>query len=70
MMSIEMATFLLGLTIFFRNGNKSLINDDPKLAKKLNADGCHLGQKDISLTEVLKKYFQPTETKVLCSANT
>ena len=30
---------------------KFLINDDPILAKKLNADGCHLGQKD---TEILK----------------
>ena len=26
---------------------KFLINDDPYLAKKLNADGCHLGQKDM-----------------------
>ena len=26
-----------------------LINDDPLLAKKLNADGCHLGQKDMDL---------------------
>ena len=28
---------------------KFLINDDPLLAKKLNADGCHLGQKDMSI---------------------
>jgi thiamine-phosphate pyrophosphorylase len=28
---------------------KFLINDDPKLAKKLNADGCHLGQKDMHI---------------------
>ena len=26
---------------------KFLINDDPMLAKKVNADGCHLGQKDM-----------------------
>ena len=26
---------------------KFLINDDVYLAKKLNADGCHLGQGDI-----------------------
>ena len=26
-----------------------IINDDPWLAKKLNADGCHLGQKDVSI---------------------
>ena len=33
---------------------KFLINDDPKLAKKLNADGCHLGQKDMSLVKARK----------------
>ena len=27
---------------------KFLVNDDPLLAKKLNADGCHLGQKDMN----------------------
>ena len=26
---------------------KFLVNDDVYLAKKLNADGCHLGQKDM-----------------------
>ena len=30
---------------------KFLINDDPLLAQKLNADGCHLGQKDMDLIE-------------------
>ena len=33
---------------------KFLINDDPLLAKKLNADGCHLGQKDMDLTKARK----------------
>ena len=33
---------------------KFLINDDPLLAKKLNADGCHLGQKDMNLTKARK----------------
>ena len=28
---------------------KLIINDDPIIAKKLNADGCHLGQKDMKL---------------------
>ena len=28
---------------------KFLVNDDPMVAKKVNADGCHLGQKDISI---------------------
>ncbi len=31
-----------------------LINDDPFLAKKLNADGCHLGQKDMKINEARK----------------
>ena len=33
---------------------KFLINDDPLLAKKLNADGCHLGQKDMSFFKARK----------------
>ena len=30
---------------------KFLVNDDPVLSKKLNADGCHLGQKDMNIAE-------------------
>ena len=37
-----------------KNGVKFLVNDDPILSKKLNADGCHLGQKDMSLKEARK----------------
>ncbi len=33
---------------------KFLINDDPYLALKLNADGCHLGQKDMCLIDAKK----------------
>ena len=33
---------------------KFLINDDPYLAKKINADGCHLGQKDIDIVTARK----------------
>jgi thiamine-phosphate pyrophosphorylase len=33
---------------------KFLINDDPILAKKLNADGCHLGQRDMNINEARK----------------
>ena len=33
---------------------KFLINDDPKLAKKINADGCHLGQKDMNILNARK----------------
>ena len=37
-----------------KNNVKFLINDDPFLAKKLNADGCHLGQKDTDIIEARK----------------
>ena len=33
---------------------KFLVNDDPHLAKKLNADGCHIGQKDMSFNSCRK----------------
>ena len=33
---------------------KFLVNDDVYLAKKLNADGCHLGQKDMDISEARK----------------
>ena len=33
---------------------KFLINDDVYLAKELDADGCHLGQKDMNLLEARK----------------
>ena len=33
---------------------KFLVNDDPELSKKLNADGCHLGQKDMNISEARK----------------
>ena len=33
---------------------KFLINDDVLLTKKLNADGCHLGQKDMNIFEARK----------------
>jgi len=33
---------------------KFLINDDVYLAKKLNADGCHLGQKDMNIHKARK----------------
>ncbi len=37
-----------------KNKVKFLINDDPLLAKKVNADGCHLGQKDMKIKEARK----------------
>jgi thiamine-phosphate pyrophosphorylase len=33
---------------------KFLINDDPIVAKKINADGCHLGQKDMNILKARK----------------
>ena len=33
---------------------KFIVNDDPYLAKKVNADGCHLGQKDIDIKKARK----------------
>ena len=37
-----------------KNSVKFLVNDDPVLAKKLDTDGCHLGQKDMSISEARK----------------
>ena len=37
-----------------KNNVKFLINDDPYLAKKINADGCHLGQNDVSINTARK----------------
>ena len=37
-----------------KNNVKFIINDDPILAKKLNADGCHLGQHDMNILEARK----------------
>ena len=36
------------------NKVKFIVNDDPWIAKKLNADGCHLGQKDMNIYEARK----------------
>jgi thiamine-phosphate pyrophosphorylase len=33
---------------------KFIINDDPNLAKQVNADGCHLGQNDMSIIDTRK----------------
>ena len=37
-----------------KNKVKFLINDDPLLALRLDADGCHLGQKDTNIKEAKK----------------
>ena len=37
-----------------KNNVKFIINDDPLLSKKINADGCHLGQKDMDIKNARK----------------
>ncbi len=37
-----------------KNNVKFLVNDDPLLTKKLNVDGCHLGQKDTDIVKAKK----------------
>ena len=36
------------------NRVRFIVNDEPWLAKKLNADGCHLGQKDMKINKARK----------------
>ena len=42
------------LKICEKNNVKLIINDDPYLAKKVNADGCHLGQNDMNISKAKK----------------
>ena len=44
---------------------KFLINDDVHLAKKLNSDGCHLGQKDMHILKA-KKYLKNKIIGITC----
>ena len=37
-----------------KNNIKFIVNDDPILSKTLNADGCHLGQKDMNIKNARK----------------
>ena len=37
-----------------QNNIKFIVNDDPILSKTLNADGCHLGQKDMDIKNARK----------------
>ncbi len=47
------------------NKVKFIINDDPLLALKLDADGCHLGQKDMDI-EIAKKKIGKKIIGVTC----
>ena len=40
--------------ICLKNNVKFIINDDPYLALKLRADGCHLGQNDVDIKQAKK----------------
>ena len=44
---------------------KFLINDDVYLAKELNSDGCHLGQKDMNIIKA-KKYLKNKIIGITC----
>ena len=41
-----------------KNKVKFIINDDPFLARKIGADGCHIGQKDICIQKARKILHQ------------
>ena len=42
------------MNICKKNKVKFIVNDDPLIAKKVNADGCHLGQKDLNIMRARK----------------
>ena len=42
------------LKICKKNNVKLIINDNPYLATKVNADGCHLGQNDMNISKAKK----------------
>ncbi len=48
-----------------KNKVKFIINDDPLLVLKLNADGCHLGQKDMNIN-IAKKILGKKIIGITC----
>ena len=48
-----------------KNQVKFIINDDPMLALKLDADGCHLGQKDMNI-KIAKKILGKKIIGITC----
>jgi len=48
-----------------KNEVKFIINDDPLLALKLDADGCHLGQKDMNI-KIAKKILGKKIIGITC----
>ena len=53
------------LKICKKNKVKFIINDDPYLAVKVKADGCHLGQEDMSI-DLAKKILKNKHIGVTC----
>ena len=51
--------------ICIKNKVKFIINDDPFLAKKIGADGCHIGQKDICIQKA-RRILQKKIIGVTC----
>ena len=52
-------------TITKKNKVKLIINDHPAIANKIGADGCHIGQKDGSITHA-KKYLKKKIIGITC----
>ena len=48
-----------------KNKVKFIINDDPLLALKLDADGCHLGQKDMNI-KIARKILSKKIIGITC----
>ena len=48
-----------------KNKVKFIINDDPHLAVKVKADGCHLGQKDMRI-DLAKKILKKKHIGITC----
>ena len=51
--------------ICIKNNVKFIINDDPFLTKKIGADGCHIGQKDICIQKA-RRILQKKIIGVTC----
>ena len=55
------------IKLICKNSNvKFIINDDPFIAKSVNADGCHLGQKDIHI-KIARKVLKNKIIGVTCN---
>ena len=64
--TIEIAKKIKAITN--KHNVKFIINDSPIIAKKTNADGCHLGQSDMSILEA-KKYLKKKIIGITCHSS-